>query len=94
MAVFWRAPASGASTLANRPAASGVPAGTLWLVSDDDGGTLWRSDGTSWTKAGPGASEVAGGSSSAPGEVLMQDGIMAPPVPIETEAQDDWLYEG
>ena len=27
-------------------------------------------------------------------EVLMQDGVTAPPVPIETEAQDDWLYEG
>ena len=28
------------------------------------------------------------------GEVLMQDGVTAPPVPIETEAQDDWLFEG
>lgn len=28
------------------------------------------------------------------GEVLMQDGVTAPPVPIETEEQDDWLYEG
>ena len=25
-------------------------------------------------------------------ELLMQDGVTAPPVPIETEAQDDWLY--
>jgi hypothetical protein len=32
--------------------------------------------------------------SAASGEVLMQDGVTAPPVPIETEAQDDWLYEG
>jgi hypothetical protein len=27
------------------------------------------------------------------GELLMQDGITAPPVPIETEAGDDWLYQ-
>lgn len=33
----------------------------------------------------PGASTVAG-------ELLMQDGVTAPPVPIETEARDDWLY--
>lgn len=28
------------------------------------------------------------------GELLMQDGVTAPPVPIENEAQDDWLYYG
>jgi hypothetical protein len=28
------------------------------------------------------------------GELLMQDGVTAPPVPIETEARDDWLYQG
>jgi hypothetical protein len=27
------------------------------------------------------------------GEVLMQDGVTSPPVPIETEAGDDWLYQ-
>ena len=26
-------------------------------------------------------------------ELLMQDGVTAPPVPVENEAQDDWLYE-
>lgn len=26
-------------------------------------------------------------------ELLMQDGVTAPPVPLETEDQDDWLYE-
>lgn len=26
------------------------------------------------------------------GELLMQDGVTAPPVPIENELQDDWLY--
>jgi hypothetical protein len=27
-------------------------------------------------------------------ELLMQDGVTGPPVPIETEARDDWLYQG
>jgi hypothetical protein len=27
-------------------------------------------------------------------ELLMADGVTSPPVPIETEAGDDWLYEG
>ena len=26
------------------------------------------------------------------GELLMQDGVTSPPVPIENEAGDDWLY--
>lgn len=30
---------------------------------------------------------------AASGELLMQDGVTSPPVPIETEAGDDWLYE-
>ena len=30
--------------------------------------------------------------SSTGSELLMQDGVTAPPVPIENEAQDDWLY--
>lgn len=36
---------------------------------------------------------IAGGSSSG-GELLMQDGVTGPPVPIETEGRDDWLYQG
>jgi len=28
------------------------------------------------------------------GEVLMQDGVTSPPVPLETEDGTDWLYEG
>lgn len=26
-------------------------------------------------------------------ELVMQDGVTAPPVPVETEARDDWLYQ-
>lgn len=32
--------------------------------------------------------------SSRSGELLMQDGVSSPPVPIENEAGTDWLYEG
>lgn len=39
-----------------------------------------------------GAGNVAVSASSS--EVLMQDGVTGPPVPIETEARDDWLYSG
>jgi hypothetical protein len=44
-------------------------------------------DGTSWAPAAP-------GSSSSSGELLMQDGVSSPPVPLETEDGTDWLYEG
>lgn len=32
--------------------------------------------------------------SASTGELLMQDGVTAPPVPLETEGRDDWLYKG
>lgn len=35
---------------------------------------------------------IAGGGSG--GELLMQDGVTGPPVPLETEGRDDWIYEG
>lgn len=31
---------------------------------------------------------------SSPGQLLMQDGVSSPPVPLETEDGTDWLYEG
>lgn len=37
---------------------------------------------------------VTAASSSGSGEVLMQDGATGPPVPLENEDGDDWLYEG
>jgi hypothetical protein len=37
-----------AGTLGSRPAGSAVPAGTLYLATDDTGGTLYRSNGSSW----------------------------------------------
>lgn len=38
--------------------------------------------------------DLAAAASASTGELLMQDGVTAPPVPLETEARDDWLYEG
>lgn len=50
-----------AGTTAARPAATTVPAGTLYLATDDDGGTLFRSDGTNWVQCGLGVSESSSG---------------------------------
>ena len=46
-----------AGTLATRPAAASGNAGTLYFASDVNGGTLFRSDGSSWTQVAPGTSE-------------------------------------
>lgn len=65
-----------------------------------------RPDGTDGAVVGDGsyAVQVADGqivglasastSEGVAGELLMQDGVTSPPVPIETEAGDDWLYQG
>ena len=48
-------------TLAARPAASAVPNGFLYFANDDNGGTVYRSDGAStWTKVAPGVLETSG----------------------------------
>lgn len=48
---------NGSSTLAARPAASAVPAGSIWFVTNSGGGALFRSDGASWTQVARGLSE-------------------------------------
>lgn len=40
----------------------------------------------------PGDTITISAASGTGGELLMQDGVTAPPVPIENEAQDDWIY--
>ncbi len=47
-------------TLAGRPAANTVVAGTLYFATDVRGGTLYRSDGSTWSIATPGVTEIAG----------------------------------
>lgn len=51
---------TGTGTLAARPPASAA-SGRLYLASDDNGGTLYRSDGSTWTKAATGVTEAARG---------------------------------
>lgn len=67
------------------------------LVAADVTTLDFQGAGVSVASAGAGAVVVTipGGSGGAgAGELLMQDGVTAPPVPLETEARDDWLYEG
>lgn len=38
--------------------------------------------------------QLASAVAARPGELLMQDGVTNPPVPVENETSTDWLYEG
>jgi hypothetical protein len=75
---------------------------TSSLVVKDEGSTLTSAAaqidfvGTGVTAATSGANVTVTvpGASAGAGELLMQDGVTAPPVPIENEARDDWLYQG
>lgn len=46
--------------LAARPGAASVPAKTIYWATDDNGGTLYRSNGATWAKMAPGATESVG----------------------------------
>lgn len=77
----------------------GVP--TSRLVSAGTGltgGGDLSADRTIAADIGTSSSQVAAGNhthaGSSSGEALMQDAVTGPPVPIETEARDDWLYQG
>jgi hypothetical protein len=54
----WSSNAHAAGTLAARPPAGASNNGFLYLATDDAGGTLYRSNGSTWTKAARGASET------------------------------------
>jgi hypothetical protein len=51
---------SGVGTLAARPAASAVSSGYLYFASDDNGGTLYRSDASTWTKVAASVTQPGG----------------------------------
>jgi len=51
---------SSEGTLATRPAATAVPIGFYYFANDDNGGTMYRSNGTAWVKWAPGVLEGAG----------------------------------
>lgn len=50
--------------------------------------------GVTATNSGAAVTVTIPGATSSTGELLMQDGVTAPPVPIENEARSDWLYQG
>jgi len=52
----------------------------------------WNASASEW-RPGDVASLDSVESAGFTKELLMQDGVTAPPVPVETEAQDDWLYQ-
>lgn len=58
----WSRPGSLAGVHADRPAAGDLPAGTLWFSTDQDSGTLYRTDETSWTQI----AKAVGASGSSP----------------------------
>lgn len=68
----------------------GNPVGTASPSSDQV--LTW--DGSQWAPADAsgGLDEAGVAAAGFTKELLMQDGVTAPPVPIETEARDDWLY--
>jgi hypothetical protein len=45
-------------TLVARPAAAAANAGLLYFATDDNGGTMYRSDGSAWTKVSAAASAL------------------------------------
>lgn len=46
--------------LSDRPQACPSADGCLYLATDEDGGTLYRCDGSAWAKAAAGAAENKG----------------------------------
>jgi hypothetical protein len=76
--------------------------GDVGLTVQDENGTV-ATGVTQIDFQGTGVTAAAGtgevvvtipGAAAGAGELLMQDGVTGPPVPIETEARDDWLYQG
>lgn len=70
-------------TLAARPAAGSNNHGYLYIATDEDGGTLYRSDGSTWVKSAAGVS--AGGASSTlttKGDLLTRDGAAEARLPV------------
>jgi len=54
----WSGSVHQAGTLASRPAAAAGNNGFLYFATDDNGGSLYRSDGSSWMKVSAGVNQV------------------------------------
>jgi hypothetical protein len=59
--------------LANRPAVTAVANGHTYFATDDTGGTMYRSNGTTWTKVAPGLTQPAATTAAVP--VYMRSGL-------------------
>lgn len=62
-----------AGTLAARPGASIDNVGHLYLATDDDGGTLYRSNGSVWVQVAKGVSEAAASILTTKGDLLTRN---------------------
>ena len=51
-----------------------------------------ESDGVKWAAAAGGVTLADLDALGIVGTLVMEDGVTAPPVPVENEAQDDWVY--
>ena len=60
---------NGAGTLASRPAAAAGNAGKFYFATDTNGGTMYRSTGSSWVQAAQGVTESGAPSGSAGGDL-------------------------
>lgn len=87
---------AGGATLTNDDIGPGVPTTrTITAGTGLTGGGDLSANRTITADIGTSGSQVAAGNhthTSSGSELLMADGVTAPPVPIENEAQDDWLY--
>lgn len=62
-------------TLAARPAATTVPAGTRYFATDDNGGTVYRSNGTAWTQVAAAVTASSGAVLARASATAQQTGI-------------------
>jgi hypothetical protein len=60
---------NGAGTLASRPAAAAGNAGKFYFATDTNGGTMYRSTGSSWVQVAQGVTESGAPSGSAGGDL-------------------------
>jgi hypothetical protein len=54
--------------------------------------TISAGSGIILTRVSQNIEIASSASTTTGGELLMQDGVTAPPVPLETESRDDWVY--
>lgn len=87
--VQWVQPSAAATPLSVRgdlygfgAAPARVPVGTVGQILTPQSTSAV---GVEWVSAGAPVTDLRS-------ELLMQDGVTASPVPLETEAGDDWLY--